>query len=144
MWLYVLYNFEVCLCRFFRLYCTRKKYIGLGNNHGLCLRGWMWREHSLSWCKRQRDLFDDDLEDLDEPTSIINCENWVDVEKYKQRWAERVNIWRQRYYKIVKIYILGKMKGPAIAEAVAINCCAKVEATPFSVWDVFVLEILRH
>ena len=98
----------------------------------------------LCWCKRQRDLFDDCLEYLDEPTSVINCEIWVDEEKYEQKWAERVNVWRQRYYNTIKAYVHPKVKGSADAELVAINNCAKAEATTLHIWDVFFLTILHN
>ena len=81
---------------------------------------------SLCWSKMQRDLFNDGFGDLDEPTSIINYENWVDVEKYEQRWAKRVNVWRQRYYKAVKAFC--SVKESPEADLMAINCCMKVEA----------------
>ena len=91
------------------------------------------------WCKSQLDLLDG-FKQLNEPTSIINCEDWINVEKYEHRWAKRVNMWRQRYYKMIKVYVLEKVKGSEEADLIAINWCAKAEATPLSLQDVFLLE----
>ena len=50
----------------------------------------------LRWCKKKRDIFD--LFELDdEPESIIELDNWIDVEKYQEKWNQRVQVWRSRF-----------------------------------------------
>ena len=51
---------------------------------------------TLRWCKRKRAIFDL-LELDDEPESVMELDNWIDVEKYQEKWNDRVALWRRRY-----------------------------------------------
>ena len=63
--------------------------------------------HMLSWCKRVRDIFDDEYEydasEIPEPKSIIDLDNWIDINNHYSIWETHVNVWRERFNKVYGI-----------------------------------------
>jgi len=53
----------------------------------------------LRWCKKNWATFVL-IELYDEPESIIELDNWVDVEKYQEEWKDRITVWRNRFNEV--------------------------------------------
>jgi len=49
----------------------------------------------LAWCKRVRDMFVN--YDLQEPNTTIDFDNWIDTDEHEEKWAQRVQVWRERF-----------------------------------------------
>jgi hypothetical protein len=62
--------------------------------------------HMLSWCKRVRDRFDhyvDDESEIPEPNSIIEVDNFIDINQHYSTWECHVNVWRVRFNEVYSI-----------------------------------------
>ena len=54
----------------------------------------------LSTSKKMRDYFDDEYGntiELNEPCSVLDIDDWVDINKHIEVWSVRVDIWRERF-----------------------------------------------
>jgi len=49
----------------------------------------------LAWCKRVRNMFDN--YEIPEPYTIMKFESWIDTALHKEKWAERVQVWCERF-----------------------------------------------
>jgi hypothetical protein len=55
---------------------------------------------TLRLCKNMRDRFDDyetDDEFTNEPISILDLDDFINIEKYQEKWYTRTDIWRTRF-----------------------------------------------
>jgi len=49
----------------------------------------------LAWCKKVRDMFDNYI--IPEPSTITKFESWIDTAAHEEKWAQRVQVWRERF-----------------------------------------------
>lgn len=49
----------------------------------------------LAWCKRVRDMFNN--YQIQQPSSVITLESWVDIPDHQEKWTQRVQVWRDRF-----------------------------------------------
>jgi hypothetical protein len=49
----------------------------------------------LAFCKRVRDMFDN--YEIPEPNSPIDFESWIDTGNHEEKWAQYVQVWRERF-----------------------------------------------
>ena len=62
----------------------------------------------LSWCKRVRDKFDNYEYDhynyqIPDPMSIIDFDNFINIDEHYAIWETHVGVWRERFNKVYDI-----------------------------------------